>query len=134
MVPLFLGAVLGIAGGLLGGFGKAKAASSQAAAMRLNAQQVRERSTIESTLRERTGDREAGSINAAAGAGGLAGGGSAADILRESVRNTEFDLRTIKDQSELEARALEKGAKGVKTGGILSGITGAATTAAGFLI
>lgn len=83
----------------------------------MNAQQVRERAVIESTLRTRQGAREAGSIATAAGAGGLVGSGSVVDILRESARNTAFDLSTIKTQSELEAQALLLGGRASKAAG-----------------
>lgn len=134
MVPLFLGTALGIVGGLLGGFGKKKQANAQAEAARLNAQQVRERADIETTLRARAGGRESGAVTAAAGANNLAAGGSASDILRESARNTEFDLTTIRTQSDLEAKALEKGAKATKKAGTLgfaSSVIGSAASILG---
>lgn len=117
MAPMFLGLAIGALGKLFGGHSRKKEAQAAAEAAKLNAQQVRERAAIETTLRERSGIREAGAINAAAGASGLAGGGSAADILRESARNTAFDLQTIKSQSELEAKIREREAAGYKAAG-----------------
>lgn len=120
----FLGLALGAIGKIFGGSSKNKEAKAAAEAATLNAQQIRERAAIETTLRERTGQREAGTISANAGANGLAGGGSSADILRESVRNTAFDLSTIKSQSELEADIRLKEAKGLKAAGKRSLISG----------
>lgn len=117
--------MIGAAGSLLGGFGRRKAGRAEAKAAVLNAQQVRERATIESTLRTRSGAREAGSIATAAGASGLLGGGSVADILRESARNTAFDLNTIQTQSELEAKAILLGGKAAKTAGNIGFLGGA---------
>lgn len=118
-----LGLGLKVAGALLGGRAGKKASKAQARAATLNAQQIRERADIETTLRQREGEREAGTIAAVAGVSGLAGGipgapsGSAADILRESVRNTLFDVRTIKTQSELQAQVFEQEAKGARSAG-----------------
>lgn len=134
MVPAFIGLALGAAGGLLGAFGKRKAARAEAEAYRINAQQIRERAGIETTLRERQGLREAGSIAAGAGANGLNIAGSAADILRESARNQAFDIQSIKSQSELEAKAAERGAKAAKAAGTLGFIGGVANTAASLLL
>lgn len=127
---MFLGAAIGAIGSIFGGASKRKAARAQAKASRLNAQQVRERTEIEATLRERRGEREAGSINSAAGASGLSGGGSASDILRESARNTAFDLNTIRTQGALQAEVHELEAKGAKSAGnraLLGGALGAAS-------
>lgn len=133
-----LGKLIGAGLSLFGGAkkGKAEAAvyKAQARAAELNAEQVRDRARIETTLRGRAGLREAGSISAATGASGLAGGGSAADILRESARNTQFDVASIKSQSALEAGALDataegyyKAAKGAKKNGLLGGALSAAS-------
>lgn len=133
---LGIGLGLGIKalGGLFGGSAKKREAKAAAEAARLNAQQIRERVGIETTLRERTGAREAGTITANAGASGLAGGGSAADILRESARNTAFDINTIKTQGELEAKVREREAAGFKAAGkrsFLGGVLDAAGTLLG---
>lgn len=111
---------------MIGGFGKKKAGAAEAEAARLNAQQVRERADIETTLRDRAAVREAGAIAANAGASGLSGtgGGSAADILRESARNAAFDVQSIKRQSALEASALEKGGKAAKRAGNIGFLQG----------
>lgn len=129
MLPMFLGALFSAAGALIGGIGKKKAGKAQAEAAKLNAQQVRERAAIETTLRTREGFREAGSIQAAAGAGGTTGGGSAADILRESARNAAFDVQTIKSQSALEADAFELGGKAAKKAGNIGFLGGALDSA-----
>lgn len=124
----FLGLAFGALGSIIGGFGKRKAGQAEAKAAELNAQQIEERAKIETTLRERAGIREVGQIATAAGASGLAGGGSAADILRESARNTAFDLATIRTQSELEAKVTRLGGKAAKQAGNIgfaSGILGA---------
>lgn len=126
------GSLFGIAGSVIGAFGKRKAGRAQQQAANLNARQVEERAQIETTLRERAGIREVGQIATAAGASGLAGGGSAADILAESARNTAFDLATIRTQSELEARVLRLGGKAARTAGNIgfaSGLLGAADQA-----
>ena len=133
----FLGIGLGLGikalGAVFGGIGKSKQQKAAAEAATLNAQQIRERAAIETTLRQRAGTREAGSINAAAGASGLAGGGSASDILRESARNTAFDVSTIKTQSELEAKVREREAAGARSAAKTS-ILGGALDAASLLI
>lgn len=101
--------------------------------MELNAKQVEDRARIDTLLRERAGVREAGTIAANAGASGLAGGGSAADILAESARNTAFDLASIRTQSSLQAAALRKGAKASKTAGNIA-LGGSILDAASFLL
>jgi len=92
------GALLGIGASLFGGRSEKKAAKAEAEATaraaELNAEQVKERAKIETTLRERAGIREAGQASAATGKSNLSGGGSSADILRESARNTAFDVGT----------------------------------------
>lgn len=108
----------------MGGIGSARAGRAEAKAARLNAQQIRERATIESTLRARSGLREAGTIAAAAGANNLTRAGSAAAILGESARNTAFDLLTIRTQSELEARATILGGKAKRAAGNVGFLTG----------
>ena len=113
-------------------------AQGQAAA--LNAQQVRDRARIETTLRQREGGREQGTIAANTGASGLTMGGSAAEILRESVARTAFDIDSIRTQSNLEAGALErtsegylKAAKKTKKTGVLGLIGGAVSAATALL-
>ena len=133
MVPAIFGALLGGASAIFGGLSKRKAARAQAEASRLNAQQIRERADIETTLRGRAGQRESGTIAANAGASGLAGGGSAADILRESTRNRLFDLESIQSQSELEARVREQEARGARSAGNRA-LIGSGITAAGILL
>jgi len=126
-VPVFLGALIGIGASIFGGISNKKAAKAEAEATaeaaRLNIQQVQERAKIETTLRQRAGQREAGTIAAAAGASGLAGAagggptGSAADILRESARSTAFDVGTIRRESRLQAGVLEQEARGALKAG-----------------
>lgn len=128
MVPLIFGAAFGALGSVLGGIGRRKAGRAEAKARELNAQLIEQRAGIETVLRERAGLREAGQINTAAGASGFAAGGSAADILAESARNTAFDIASIKTQSELEARAERlAGSAARKAGniGFLGGLLGA---------
>lgn len=121
-------------GGLIGAFGKKKAGKAEYEAAKINAQQVRERAAIETTLRERAGAREAGTIAANAGASGLAGGGSSADILRESARNLAYDVNTIKTQSELEAEGILKGGKAAKSAGNIGFLSGVGSSIGGFLM
>ena len=135
------GAVLGIGASIFGGLSKRRAArqagEAQARSAELNIEQVEERARVETILRERRGTREAGQITSAAGASGLAGGGSAADILRESARNTRFDLGTIKKQSGLRIQSLRQEARAARKGGRLSGraaLAEGALSAASFLI
>lgn len=134
MVPLIL---LGLAikgiSGLFGANARRREGQAEAMAARLNAQQVRARTGIETTLRTRQGVREAGSINAAAGSLGSAGGGSAADILAESARNTAFDLDSIRTQGDLEARVYDTKAKAAKKAGRRGFFGGLLSTAAGLL-
>lgn len=111
------GSLLGLGASLIGGIGKRKAAKAEAEAARLNAQQIEERSGIEQVLRGREGTREAGTIAASAGASGLDLAGSAAEILRESARNTAFDIQSIQKQRGLQAKALRKGAKASSAAG-----------------
>lgn len=130
----FLGLGLSVLGGVIGAFGKKKEGAAQAEAAKLNAEQIRKRAEIDTTLRTRAGTRELGSINTAAGGSGLAGGGSAADILRESARNTAFDVLSIKTESDLARRAKLAEAKGAKTAGKIGfagGLLGAASTLLG---
>ena len=133
MIPAFLGLALGAIGKLFGGSSRKKEAKAAAEAAKLNAEQVAERAKIETTLREREGQREAGSIAAAAGASGLAGGGSAADVLRESARNKAFDLQSIKTLSDKEIEIRMQEAKSLKKAGNRSFI-GGAIDAASFLL
>ncbi len=126
--------MFGAVGAIIGGFGKKKAAQAEEKASQLNAQQVRERVGIESTLRERAGAREAGSIAAAVGASGFTGvGGSAAEILRESARNREFDIASISKQGDLEAEAIELGGKSARRAGNI-GLISSGISAASFLL
>lgn len=117
----FLGSLIGIGASLFGANKQKKAAKAEAEATaeaaRLNAEQTKERAKVETTLRERAGQREAGTISTAAGASGVTKGGSAADILRESARNTQFDLGTIKTQSELQVKVFEQEGKGALKAG-----------------
>lgn len=137
----FLGALIGIGASIFGARSQKKAAKAageaQARAAELNAEQVAERARVETILRERKGLREAGSISAATGASGLAGGGSAADILRESARNTVFDRNTIKKQSGLRIEALKSEATAARKGAKLQGraaLAAGAASAASFLL
>lgn len=130
----FLGLGLKVLGGLLGGVGKKAEAKANAQAATLNAEQIRKRTEIDTTLRERSGVRELGSIKTAAGGSGLAGGGSAASILRESARNTAFDVYSIKTEGDLARRAKLAEAKGFKRAGnigLFGGVLDAATTLLG---
>lgn len=113
---LGLGAAFKIGSAIFGGGAKKRAAKAEAQAFEFNALQVEDRARIDTTLREREGQREIGAIQTGAGASGLAGGGSAADILRESTRNTLFDLASIKTQSSLEAKRFRSGAAAARTG------------------
>lgn len=115
-----LGTALGAIGKIFGGFGARKRARAAAKAAELNAQQILARAETETVLREREGIREAGAIRAAAGASGLEGGGSAADILRESARNLAFDVASIREQADLQARALRQQAKAGRRAGNLA--------------
>ena len=131
-VPLILGALFSAGSALIGGASRRRARRAQARAARLNARQVRERTEIQSTLRQREGTREAGRISAAAGASNLAGG-SAADILRESARNTAFDVASIESQGELQAQVFEQEARGAQRSGNLAAL-GSAFTAGAILL
>ncbi len=130
--PLILGALLGAGASLFGGAGKRRAARAQAEAAELNAEQVEQSAEIRTTLREREGAREVGTIQANAGASGVEIAGSAEAIIRESARNTAFDVSSIGSQSALEAKALRRGAKASRAGGNLA-FLGSAFTAGSIL-
>lgn len=137
----FLGALIGIGASIFGASKKKKAAKAEAEATaraaELNKEQVLERAKTETTLRERAGVREAGTISTAAGASGVTKGGSASDILRESERNLQFDVGTIKTQSELQAQVLEQEALGARKSGKARGqaaLASGAASAASFLL
>lgn len=107
--------LLSVFGGLLGGLGRDRELRGQARAAKFSEQLVGEREIIQKRARFRAGAQERGTLVARAANKGLTGGGSAADILRQSVADEEFDLRSIERASELERgrfRAIRKGARG----------------------
>ena len=133
--PLILGTLIGVGASLFGGRSRRRAArqagEAQAQAALRNVEQVQERARVQTILRQREGMREAGQISAAAGASGLAGGGSAADILRESARNVAFDVGTIGTQSRLQVEALQREAEAARRGARIQGRAALASGVAG---
>ena len=107
-MALGLGTIISGVGGLIGAFGRRSQARAAAKAIDFNIDQILSRSDIETTLRQREGQREEGAISAAAGASGLMAGGSASDILLESARNTAFDLSSIRTQADLQVKAMQQ--------------------------
>jgi hypothetical protein len=119
-----LGAVIGAAGSLLGGFGKKKSADATARGAAQNAQLVRERGRIEGILQEREGIKATGATKADFAASGLTLGGSAADVLRESARDIAFDAQNIKRLTNLEAEVFDAQAGAAKTAGKIGAVGG----------
>jgi len=123
--------LLGAIGGILGAFGSKKESSAEAEAAKANAELVRERTAIETTLARREGIKGVGATIAGFGAAGVTGGGSAADVLRESRRDIAFQVTSIQKLGALEAEGFDKQAKAAKTAGkvgFASGLLGAATS------
>lgn len=85
-------------------------------------------------LRERAATSEVGTINANAGASGLALGGSVADVLRMSARNAAFDIASIKKQGELERQVTLLGGKAAKAAGNIGAIDTLVGTASDILL
>lgn len=135
MVPLFLGGLISGFSKIFGGNSERKQYRAQAQAKELNAQLVDKRTDVEKTLRAREGVKEAGTISADTGAQGVNLAGSAADILRESARNTAYDVNSIGEQGALEANVLRAEAGGLRKAGkrsFIGGLIGGAADILGF--
>lgn len=127
-----MGALLAVAGPLIGGLGKRQQAKSEERAAKVNVELIQERAKIQETLESRRGEKAIGATEAGFAAAGLKAGGSAADVLRESARDVEFNIESIRRASELEAGEFGRQAKAAKRKGIfglISGGLGAATAA-----
>lgn len=123
------GAVLGVAGGILGGIGKRKQRRAEARAAEANAEIVRERTDMESTLSRRRATQAEGATQAGFGAAGVEQSGSVSDILQQTARDAAFELGSIQRAGELEEKALRMGAKSSRkagnfalAGGVIRGV------------
>jgi len=154
MVPLIFGIGAGLLakgiGSLIGGFGKKKGASAEAAALEAQAKAadvnrgfLERRLETELLLKGREGVAATGATSAAIGASGFTGGaaGGFGDILRQNARDIAFDTESIRfageaaiEQERLKAQGFRAGAKGAKFAGNIGfagGVIDAATVLLG---
>lgn len=123
------GAVLGVAGGILGGIGKRKQRRAEARAAEANAEIVRERTELESTLSRRKAIQAEGQTQSGFGVAGVQRAGSVDDILRQGARDAALELGSIQRAGQLEEKALRLGAKSSRragnfalAGGVIRGV------------
>ena len=140
MVPAFFGLGLGLIakgiGGLVGAFGRKKAAGAEASSYEAQAQAadvnrgfIQKRTAMELLLQGRQGIQAEGATRAAIGASGFTGGGSAGDILRQSARDIAFDAESIRvageaasEQERLKALGYRSAARGARTAGTIGAV------------
>ncbi len=123
---------MGILSGIIGAFGARKAGKASLKAAKMNAKLIQKRTDIEVTLGERAAIKGLGATRADIGAAGLAQAGSAADILREGVRDADFQRQSIIEQGALEKKITIAGGKAANAaskfaaaGAVLGGIESA---------
>ncbi len=111
------GAVMGVAGGLVGAYGaqKAGAEAEQEAAYNAAVQRQEGQFAVEQAAederRQRVQSRYAlGGMRANIGANGIQRDGSALDVLQDSASNAEMDALTIRHKGQLAKWAAETNA------------------------
>ena len=129
---------MGLLSGIIGAFGAVKAGKAAKKQSKINAKQIRKRADIETLVAERSAIKGLGGIRADVGAAGLALAGSAADIIREGERDSAFQLETIREESEFQAKSVLAGGKAAQTasrfaaaGAVIGGAESTASAVAG---
>ncbi len=145
---IIAGAVLGVASSLFGAKGKHDAASAEQEGLRIRAQQSEKSADITATgtdirvaQQERSAFKVLGGIRAAAGASGVKQSGSVLDIIRSSTAEAALDKGLITTQGAIdeggfraeaaEARVGVQAAGKKKTGSIIGGVLGVASSLLG---
>lgn len=112
------GAIMGVAGGLVGAYGAQKAGAEAEQEAQFNAAVQRQegefavQQATEDERRQRVQSRYAlGGMRAAIGASGIQRDGSALDVLQDSASNAEMDALTIRHKGQLAKWAAETNAQ-----------------------
>lgn len=129
---------MGLLSGIIGAFGARKAGKAQKKQSKVDATQIRKRADIETLVAERSAIKGLGGTRADVGASGLALAGSAAELIREGERDSAFQLETIREESEFQARNVLAGGKAADTaskfaaaGAVIGGAESTASAVAG---
>lgn len=129
---------MGILSGIIGAFGARKAGKAAKKASKMNAKLIQKRTDVEVLMAERDAIKGLGATRADVGAAGLALAGSAADLIREGVRDAEAQQVSIVEFGKLEKKVTIAGGKAADTaskfaaaGAVIGGIEDTAAAIAG---